>query len=53
MSQKRAKQIRKKIKKLSPEIKTEGLKEFLIYAQKQGFFKRLKFAIKIIFKQLK
>lgn len=48
MGTKQAKRIRRTIRKEIDSIKIVGLDEFLNYTKKQSFFKRLKFALKII-----
>ncbi len=53
MSQKKAKQIRKTIRKEEFRIKTEGLNEFIKYCHSQKFRKRFLIAWKILFKMVK
>jgi hypothetical protein len=48
MSQKQAKRVKRIIRKEIDNIKIVGLNEFLAHAKKQSFWKRLKFAWKII-----
>jgi len=48
MSTRQAKQARRATRKLKAEIKIEALREFMEYAARQGFWKRLRFAVRII-----
>jgi hypothetical protein len=50
MSTRHAKMIRRNIKKQKDKIKIEMLKQFFIFSAAQPFYKRLKLAIKILFK---
>lgn len=48
MSTRHAKLIRKQIRKHADDIKIATLREFMEYSSKQGFWKRLRFAWRII-----
>jgi len=53
MSQKKAKQIRRAVRKESQKIKVQGLEEFINFTRSQSFFKRLNFALKIVFRRIR
>jgi hypothetical protein len=56
MSTRHAKMIRRQINKeinSRSALKIEGLIEFVKFYQKQSFLKRLKFAVRILFKKFK
>lgn len=52
MGTRQSKLIRKQIRKKSAEIKIQGLQEFLDFAHKQGLWRRVVFAVRIVFKKL-
>lgn len=52
MSQKKIKQLRRKVRQYESDVKIEGLKEFFKFAKTRPLRKRIRMAFKIIFKRL-
>ena len=52
MSQKKIKQYKRKLRQYQDDMKKEALTQFLNFAKDQGIRKRIKFALKIIFKRV-
>ena len=52
MSTRHAKLIRKQIRKKSSDIKIQGLQEFIDYTLGQSLWRRVVFAVRIVFKRL-
>lgn len=53
MSGKSSKRIRRAVQKEAGKIKIQGLQEFLDYSSTQGLWRRVVFAMRIVFKRTK
>lgn len=52
MSSKKAKEIRRKVRKEADKIKVQGLHEFVDFCYGRSFFRRVNIALKIVFKRV-
>jgi hypothetical protein len=53
MSGKSSKRIRRAVMKEAGRIKVQGLEKFLAYSSQQGLYRRIVFAIRVVFKRVK